>query len=235
MKRKRQIPYLPDPLFSFENTCVAMLKTSYINFELVMAMNRAYKLDLAHGVNNMEIEGKTYPYFKYEDEDKMLTYILIDKPYMVQKDRVFDYYDKLLLVRGRDAWDFMKILFQHLTSLMPKPDEYDLLGTELLNNVNWLKEGIFDINIYRFSSTDQVETTAGIGETSRHSARIPSYVSFLKQFLEEGFVGLMSVLCEEAFSIESQPLLQQTEEDEAEKPLVDESARRNPKAIHVTL
>ena len=196
MPRKKQSPFLPDATFSFEDTAVLMFRTSYLNYQFVMEFNKAHTLALSR-VEDIVLNEAEYPCFSYNDDYSHMAYVMIERSKVGTPDRVFDYYDKLLLVRGRDSWDFQQKLLDGMHQRGPEPSSADMLEHRrwvLSNNFN---QGIFGIDSFGFSQRRGTSTSLYTGPAENMPKATATFLNRLHKFLETTFDILQWHLCED--------------------------------------
>ena len=216
MKKKRP-PILPAPVFTFDDTAIVMMRTRDLAFRLAILLNEAYNLQLAR-IDDIYIDDLPYPCFFFNDEEAWLVYILIAQPLTDNPRPAFDNYDKMLLIRGRDSWDFQQQLYDDIHSRRyglalgnaAEPATDDLLAHSQWENCNRLSEGIQTIDIFGFGTrretistlrlTDDAPTLfpveASATKTSENRA-IANYHKQLQTFLTQTFDALHIHLCDE--------------------------------------
>ena len=215
MKKKRP-PILPDPVFTFDDTAIVMLRTQDFAFELAILLNEAYNIELSR-IDDIYIGDTPYPCFFFHDAAAWLAYLLIARPLHSDVDPAFSNYDKMLLIRGRDSWCFQQTLYDDMrnrrygNALGPatEPDPSDLLQHYHWEQCNRLSENIQQIDIFGFSSRHQVSTLrlanaeptlfpveASVAKASENRA-IANYHKQLQQFLSNTFDALSVHLCDE--------------------------------------
>lgn len=216
MKKKQQ-PYLPDPVFTFDDTAIVMLNTQDHAFQLAIMLNEAYQLQLAR-IDDIYIGDTAYPCFFYHDQAAWLVYTLIARLPKSPADPAFADYDKMLLIRGRDSWRFQQTLYddihnrQYGLALGPaiEPDPTDLLQHNHWELCNRLSDNILTIDIFGFSRRRDpistlrlanaqptlfpIETTAANASENR---AIANYHKQLRTFLDRTFESLQAHLCDE--------------------------------------
>lgn len=216
MKKKSQ-PILPDPVFTFDDTAIVMLRTQDHAFQLALLLNEAYQMQLSR-IDDIYIGDQPYPCFFYHDQPAWLVYILIARPPQAIADPAFADYDKLLLIRGRDSWRFQKKFYDDIHSrqygitLGPaaEPDASDLLEHSLWEQCNRLSESIQSIDIFGFSSRRDTISTLRLIDTqptlfpveasaanASENRAITNYHKQLQAFLEQTFKSLQAHLCDE--------------------------------------
>ena len=215
--KKKSPPRLPDPVFTFDDTAIVMLRTQDHAFQLALMLNEAYQLQLSR-IDDIYIGDQLYPCFFYHDQPAWLVYLLIARPPQTIANPAFADYDKMLLIRGRDSWQFQKTFYDDIhirqygitLGSATEPDSYDLLGHYHWEQCNRLAESIQNIDIFGFSRRrDTVSTLrltnaeptlfpveASVAKASENRA-IASYHKELQAFLEQTFESLQAHLCDE--------------------------------------
>ena len=148
-----------DTRFAFENSSVTLLHTNMVNHEFVMAYNRGWGLRLVRK-DNLAVDGGSLPYYVYDDRRTGLTHVVIAASLArrsgassVPNGCPFDRYDKLLLVRGRDTWDFQQQLYDSFVEPAPEPDATEPLLVEDWRGRRAFYDGIFAIDTFCFASS----------------------------------------------------------------------------------
>ena len=204
----KKTTFLPEAIFTFDDTTVVLLKTSFANYQFIMAFNKAYQLELAR-VDDVVLKDIPYHCFSYYDESARLAYVMIETPtagpaYPSPLSETaprppFDYYDKMLLIRGRDAWDFQNRLYHDLTDRLPEPDKNDWLIHSDWEHIQLLKEGVFTIDTCSFYS--QLEgvraTTLYTGPAEKMPTATKTQLRQLRAFLTTTFDVLQWHLLDE--------------------------------------
>jgi len=175
------------PTLSLRDTSVTLLKTNYTNLDFVVRFNRVYGLELARA-DNLLVKEADHPCFNYYSEAARLAFVMIERPAPQVKAPHFNYYDKMLLIQGRDAWDVQRQLFDDIATAPPEPDRDNYLEHEHWVLLNELKEGIFSIDTFDFRNSTRPATSL-----FPHPQEVPlphptlQYLNSLKAFLEESF------------------------------------------------
>ncbi len=99
MPSKPHSRYLDDPLFSFANSTMALLNTTFFNHELAMALNHAYGLKLRR-IDDCPLGDSDLPCFIFHDPSTRLTFVVLDRPTAAPITTPFENYDKLLIATG---------------------------------------------------------------------------------------------------------------------------------------
>jgi len=199
MSRKKPSRYLLDITFTFEDTAVLMFRTSYMNYQFVMELNKAYGLELSR-FYDIQLDNTEHPCFSYNDEYARLGYVMIDRSASGPSDRVFEYYDKMLLVRGRDSWAFQKMIYNDIVEGVPEPDDSDLLGHRRWVLANSFKQGIFGVDTFGFSRRQGNITSLYTGPAEKMPRPTATYLNRLRKFLENTFETLQWHLCSELYT-----------------------------------
>ena len=98
MPSKPHSRYLDDPLFSFANSTMALLNTTFFNHELAMALNHAYGLKLRR-IDDCPLGDSDLPCFIFHDPSTRLTFVVLDRPTAAPMTFPFENYDKLAILR----------------------------------------------------------------------------------------------------------------------------------------
>lgn len=215
MKKKRPLQLL-DPVFTFDDTAIAMMRTHDYAYQTAILLNEAYRLQLTR-IKDIYIGDTPHPCFFYHDEPAWLVYILIARPQNAIADPAFAEYSRMLLIRGRDSWDFQQRLYDDIHSrhygiaLGPaaEPDPTDLLEHLYWERFNRLAQAVTDIDIYGFGRRAPVSTLrlanseptlfpveATTAKASENRA-IASYHKTLQNYLNQTFEALHIHLSEE--------------------------------------
>jgi hypothetical protein len=165
MKKKRPT-ILPDPVFTFNDTTIVMLRTRDYAFQLAIFLNEAYLLQLAR-IDDLYLNDTPYPCFFFHDEAAWLVYILIARPFQTIADPAFGDYDKMLLIRGRDSRRFPKMLYDQMrnrrygNAIGPaaEPDPTDLVAHRQWEICNQLSESIQQLDMFDFKNPLQPVST----------------------------------------------------------------------------
>lgn len=198
MSKQKKSQFLPEATFTFDDTAIVMLRTNFLNFEFVKALNEACGLQLSR-VWDLEVDGANHPCFSHYDEHTRLAYVVLECPpdhsATKEKGDVFEYYDKMLLIRGRDAWDF-QTSFHDIVS-HPRPEPEQPLSHDIWENENNLREGIFVADTFCFSTRRGFSTSLYQGPRDSIPRVITTYSNKLNAFLDKTFNKLQWHLCDE--------------------------------------
>ena len=219
MKKKRT-PFLPDPVFTFDDTAVVMMRTNDQAFQLAILLNEAYDLQFSR-IDDIYINDTLYPCFLYHDEPAWLVYILIARPSTGEAFPAFANYDKMLLVRGRDSWSFQQTLYDNMRDrrygnalgTAAEPDPTDLLAHAQWEQLNRLSANLPSIDIFGFSNRRGAFSTLRLAEpeptlfpvdhpatNSTENRAIADYHKLLQAFLLQTFEALNIHLCDEDYT-----------------------------------
>lgn len=196
MPRKKPTQFLPDATFTFEDTAVLMFRTSYLNYQFVMGLNKAYGLELSR-VNDMELNETAYPCYSFNDDYGHLAYVMIERSGAGVSDRIFDYYDKMLLVRGFCCWEIQKRVYSDIVEGVPEPPASDLLEHRRWLLSNGFRQGIFGVDTFGFSRRRGNTTSLYTGPAETMPKPTATYLNRLHKFLEATFDTLQWHLCED--------------------------------------
>lgn len=180
--------YLPNPVFTYRDTAIVLLRTSFIHYEMAMQLNDAHKLRLAR-VPDLRLSDGDHPCFSYNDSSARLAYVLLDIPTNKQRNKCFEFYDKMLLIRGRDSWEFQAKLYQAATSAHPEPEAAKMLAHRRWVLENMLNNGIFTIDTFDFRA-DAAKTSLHAGDPATMPKSVATYLKELKKFTDELFSQL---------------------------------------------
>ncbi len=179
--------YFDDPEFKFDNTAIVLLNTSFANYEFVAALNQAYNLSLTR-IDDLVLDVTSYPCFIYQDSVAWLYFVMLERSSFTPANAVFEYYDKMLLIRGRDAKYFQQRLYDDLTLPRPEPPTDELQLHHRWELLNMLCEGVFE------PVTFNLKDSLGLTQTSLYSGpdgamprRLQTFISQLRQFLTDAF------------------------------------------------
>ncbi len=195
MPRKKQTQFLPDATFTFEDTAVLMLRTSYVNYRFVMEFNKVHEMEMAR-VEDIVLNDVEYPCFSYNDEYSRMAYVMIERSSTGSSDRIFDYYDKLLLVRGRDSWEFQQKMLSNIVDGTQEPNPADLLEHRQWVLTNSFNQGIFGIDSFGFRRRGTT-TSLYTGPEEAMPKATATFLNKLHKFLEATFNTLQWHLCED--------------------------------------
>ena len=160
-----------EPDINFDDTTITMFKTDMLNYKYIIALNNAYNLNMARE-DNLIIETVEYPCFRFCDDNEHLEYTMIERSGTSRNNIIFDYYDKMLLIKGRDAHIQQKRIFTDISTPKPEPQSTDLLAHKEWEMVENLRAGIFDIDTFDFGAH---RTTSSILPNSEQ--QIPSKIA----------------------------------------------------------
>lgn len=214
--KKKPSQKLPDPVFTFDDTAIVMLRTGEAAFQLAILLNEAYNLQLSR-IDDIYIANSPHPCFFYHDQSSWLAYILIARPTQHEADPAFSDYDKILLIRGRDSWRFQQLLYDDIHSRQygialgsaTEPDVTNLLKHNQWELCNRLSDSIQRIDIYGFGHrqnvstlrfADSVPTLFPVDDAAASNAEqraIASYHKMMQSFLSLTFDALHAHLADE--------------------------------------
>lgn len=196
MSKAKKRPFLPDASFKFAETAILMFRTNMLNYEFVSALNQAYDLQLSR-VDDIPIESAYYPCFSQYDPAARLAYVMIERSTQKTCHACFEYYDKLLLVHGRDAFDFQQRLYSDLTSTRPEPKAHQILEHLHWQDLNDLSDGIFASDFFHFDEQQCLATSMYTGAPEDMPKNTQTFLNKLKKFISSTFESLEWHLCEE--------------------------------------
>lgn len=197
MSKTKKRPFLPDASFRFDETSILMFRTNMLNYEFVAALNQARELQLAR-VDDIPIESAYYPCFSQYDPAARLAFVVIDRSTQETCNPCMGYYDKMMLVNGRDAFDYQRALYEDITGPRPEPPASDILGHMQWQNMNDLADGIFVADTFCFDERRGVSTSMHAGPPETMSKNTQAYLSKLKKFISSTFETLEWHLCEDS-------------------------------------
>ena len=176
---------MQDTIFNFDNTAILMLETSYLNYEYIYALNKAYGLHLVRE-ENLYVGGREYPCFVYEDNASRLTHVALERP-RGATDTAFGPYSMMHLVRGRDAQVFQNLVYGDFVApkAMPEKDEYR--AVEDWQGVEDFRSGVFSIETFNFDRRGGTRTSLLTDPTARVPRATQLFMNTLKGFLQEVF------------------------------------------------
>lgn len=207
---KKAPAILPDPILTFDDTAILMLGTKFLSYEFALAFNDAYGCQLSR-ITDIDINNASHPAFFYYSAPQWLAYIVIQRPSQSSPDPAFADYDKIVLIHGRDAWDFQERFYEdmHLrqfgisTGTAAEPDPTDRLEHRHWQLLNRLANGINAIDTFGFSSRRGTSTSLRLHDTeptlfpleqpeasATENRAISHYCDLLQQFLS----GLFNIL-----------------------------------------
>jgi len=196
MTRKKPKLFLPDATFTFEDTAVLLFRTSYMNYQFIMEINKAYGLEMAR-VDDIELDGVLYPCFSYNNEYARMAYVMIEKSASGPSNRIFDYYAKMLLMRGPQAWTFQQQVYDNMTEGLPEPDSSDLLEHRRWLLANSFKQGIFVVDTFGFRRRQGDTTSLYTGPAEAMPKATATFLNRLRKFLDGTFETLQWHLCDD--------------------------------------
>ena len=175
MARTKSPQFIPDPIFSFDDT----------------KLNDALQLKLTR-IDDIPIEDAVYPCFSCYDDETRLAFVLIERSPFGDSDPTFGPYEKMLLIRGRDAWDIQKQLYDAFLNNISEPNSDDIYEHRMWNQLHYFTGGIFDMATIRFNSPNGPETSLYQGAPDKMPARTETYIKNLKKYLTILFEQIQS-------------------------------------------
>lgn len=188
---------IPDPVFTYDDTAILLFRTHCMHYELAIALNEAYGLSLSR-TDDIPLHEVNYPCFVYYDNPSHMAYVMIDSLVEGQADKVFKFYDKLLLVRGIDAWDIQQQFYNDLTSPsapLSRPNggapSYEspakVQHRRMLDRLSGL---VFEPATFCFSDSRGIATSLYGGPVEAMPRATQAYMKSLRRFLDIAFDGL---------------------------------------------
>ena len=174
MARTKSPQFIPDPIFSFDDTAIVMFNTNMMNHEFAAKLNDALQLKLTR-IDDIPIEDAVYPCFSCYDDETRLAFVLIERSPFGDSDPTFGPYEKMLLIRGRDAWDIQKQLYDAFLNNISEPNSDDIYEHRMWNQLHYFTSGIFDL-----------------GAPDKMPARTETYIKNLKKYLTILFEQIQS-------------------------------------------
>ena len=171
-------PQIINPVFSFSDTSVTLLRTTNVlGYQFIMALGQALRLQFIR-VDDIELDGQSYPCYLYDDPHTLLTHIIIDCP--LEGD-----YDKLMLVRGCTSWDFQADLYQRLSVAPTRPDPTEYLLLQDWQDFENLRDCIFDLDTFRFSEEEEkcISTSLITNPAASVPRKTQSFLNRLRAFV----------------------------------------------------
>lgn len=193
-RKKQQTKYLSDSTFTFGDTAIVMFRTAYLNYEFVMHLNTTYNLNLSR-VIDIEMSDGSHPCFCFYSEKRRLAFVMLEKPATGTPDKSFVYYDKMLLIRGRDAFDMQQYIFETTQNTLAEPDQLNMLEHRRWVLYNKFSQNIFDTDTFSFNKGREVYTSLFDGDFEDMPKPLTAYIKVLKKFLTETFETLEYMLC----------------------------------------
>ena len=187
MPKKHILP--ADPEFTTADTAVMMFATQYPNYEFILELNDAYGMQLSR-VDNITVDESSHPCYCYSDELARLDFVIIYQPEGEGKCPCFTYYDKMLLVRGRDRMEFLQQMYHDLHISSHTASQTGLSQYPCRERLHRLTDNVFDLDYFDLgggaSSLRSVE--------DRTSTKATTLLRQLKTFLNVAFKGLPLVI-----------------------------------------
>lgn len=208
--KKKNTTFLPDARFSLADTAVLMFRTSFVNYEFVMHLNESFGLKLArvrvecYNPDNWGVQTEDlclvdgiHPLYSYYQESSRMAFVLIDKPLMQKGYNYFNFYDKMLLIKGRDAWKMMETIYAASVANAVEPEPQNLLDYRRWVLCNQMSTGIFSTDTFDFRKSTVPATSLFDGDAAKMPKSVATYLKNLKAFLVDTFKTLETYICEE--------------------------------------
>ena len=176
--------YFDDPVFTLEGTAVVMLKTSFMNHEAAISLNEAYGLALTR-IDDLELNNGRYPIYIYYNPASRLSFIMISAPLGGTPNPCFEYYDKMLFIRGRDARQFQQRIYDDLTNPQSEPDSGDPLQHNRWEMLDLLCQGVFEPATVNFTPSGTPVTSLYSGPADTLPQKLQKQFKNIKKFLGE--------------------------------------------------
>lgn len=196
MPKATKRPFLPEATFKLPKAAILLFRTNMLNYEFVAALNRACDLQLAR-VDDIPIESACHPCFSQYHESARLAFVLIEHSAQADGNAIFDYYDKMLIIHGRDAFDFQHKLYHDLTDSRPEPAAHRLLEHQHWQDLNDLSDGVIATDYFHFDEQTCLDTSICPGAPKAMPKQAQAFLDILSKFAKSTFKSLELHLCED--------------------------------------
>lgn len=177
--------YFENPEFNLIETSVVLLRSSFMNHEAAISLNEAYHLNLTR-IDDLKLENRLYPVYIYHNATSRMSFILIAAPIEGEPNPCFDYYDKILFIRGRDAKKTQRKIYDDLSLLRPEPPASEILQHKRWELLNMLHQGIFEPATLNFikESDDVISPVTSLfnGPEENMPRKLHTQIKQLKDF-----------------------------------------------------
>lgn len=195
MAHPRRITCLPDPIFTFDNTSVSMIRSDLENYQFVMDFNDAFRVQLAR-IKNLIVEEREYPCYCYYDEIARLAYVIVDIAQQLDANASLQSYNKILLLQGHRVWERQKSIYSLWETPPSEPEPSDYYDHQRWKSVCQFVDGIYNIDTFSFKSTEPYSTSLHRDPTTKMPKTVSNYIKQLHAFLTPAFDELSFLLDE---------------------------------------
>lgn len=176
--------YFDNPVFNLHDTAVVLFKTSFMNHEAAISLNEAYHLNLTR-IDDLTLDGKTYPVYIYHSTASRMSFIMLAEPSSGISNPCFSYYDKMLFIRGRDARQLQRKIYDDLSTPRTEPPASELLNHSHWELLNLLNQGIFEPATLTFLPNGTPVTSLYSGPEDKMPRKLRTQIKQLKEFFTD--------------------------------------------------
>lgn len=173
--------YFENPEFKLDETTVVLLRSNFMNHEAAISLNEAYHLNLTR-IDDLELENRLYPVFIYHSAASYTSFVLIAAPTKGNPNPCFNYYDKILFIRGRNAKKIQQNIYDDLSLLRPEPPASDILQHNRWELLNMLHQGIFEPATLNFTPNGNAVTSLFNGPEENMPRKLHTQIKQFKEF-----------------------------------------------------
>lgn len=189
VSRKRKNVLLDNASFRFEDSRIMTINTQLHDHQLIESLNRIYDIGMTC-VQSIDLyfdQSILLPCFCYYNEMRRLTCVMVSQPINGVIPKVFDTYNKMLIVRGRDAERFLENIHDQLSDGIPEPDPTDILAHDNWNLITQLSKEIFESHLFSFDPRTGIKTTMFNISGDKMPDRAKKMLNDMKAFIGQLF------------------------------------------------
>ena len=141
--------HLAELSLTFSRTAFLLWETKTANYNFADWFNRLYNVSLARNCDLVLPGDFTCPFFSYFDEVKGLLFVFIDNPHR-KLDSPLSPYDKVMLINGRDAFEYQKLIYDDYASRALPPPADELLEWQRYNMLCEARSEVFTVHYFDY-------------------------------------------------------------------------------------
>lgn len=182
---------IPSSTFTTDDTAIVLFRTNLQNYQFASAFNDAYRMRLAR-TRNLILEDGEHPCFLYYSEAARITFVLVDKSSRNEGGDgfPFDYYDKMLLIRGRDAWDMQQRLLKDYTAQQPVLDPTEYLKIADLQALTRFYRDVIEMDTCSLNVRRGISTSLWTGPEVKMPRKVNTFLRKMNSFATMLFESL---------------------------------------------
>lgn len=170
-----------------DDSAVLTWNTSYDAGSFVFALNRLYNFKFERDKDlNVNLIGRhiTCPCFTYTDSARQLFFVLIVNPKFAGGfGGQANYFDFILIINGRDAWDIQSSIFSDFTAPLPDPDPFDWDSIPRNDTLLRLRNQIIQTDYFDFRDPDNPNSSIYNNFPTQTANKISKYFTEISDTL----------------------------------------------------